>query len=247
MRLLYIVPMGKASDQAVLDELTLRMVAALRQGTMPSDRMWCGVHTCVCGARSANRDVTLPNGWVTNTLCVHYLAYHRSEVPPRHLRDVRELPLGHDWPTDRELVVPELRSRAGLRPSGASVSFDYMEADVVRWTYRIAIENCGHRAARLTHADVMMSVDAVCDESQRVELAETIPVTAECVLERTAVFRLAEFRRGRSAAIAASLSLASEMAVKWTFHGEWADGEALSFSFSARASVSPAGHSWWES
>jgi hypothetical protein len=59
-------------------------------------------------------------------------------------------------------------------PNGASVSFDYVEADVVRVDVQDRDPNCEDRAARLTHADVMMSVDAVRDESHRVELAERL-------------------------------------------------------------------------
>src|SRR5262249_52971517 len=61
-----------------------KMAAAFRKAK-PSKWAWSGVHECVCGALSANSDFELPNGEVTNSLCVQYVAHHRCEVPSDHL------------------------------------------------------------------------------------------------------------------------------------------------------------------
>jgi hypothetical protein len=51
-----------------------------------------GVHTCCCGMRSLNQDYLLPGGFITNSLSLHYLMYHRDEVPESELAKVRKLP-----------------------------------------------------------------------------------------------------------------------------------------------------------
>lgn len=53
--------------------------------------MYMGHHTCVCGANSSGCDYLLSNGLITNLLCVHYLACHRSEIPPSELEKVGNL------------------------------------------------------------------------------------------------------------------------------------------------------------
>src|SRR5262245_38833062 len=93
------------TENPVIDDLTLRMVRALREASKP-DYTFCGFHECVCGALSDSTDRILPNGGMTNTLCVHYLAYHRGEVPAGDLDAVSELPLGTDIPTSDELHGP---------------------------------------------------------------------------------------------------------------------------------------------
>src|SRR5512143_682780 len=67
-----------------------------------------GVHQCICGALSACYDYTLRSGEITNTLCVHYLALHRSEVPPEQLARVAALKCGEAEPTEDELCTPDL-------------------------------------------------------------------------------------------------------------------------------------------
>jgi hypothetical protein len=64
---------------------------------------WKGWHDCVCGAASSNCNYLLPDGQVTNYLCVHYLAYHRSEVPASELQKVRNLPSYEAEPTQHQL------------------------------------------------------------------------------------------------------------------------------------------------
>ncbi|MGH7304021.1 MAG: hypothetical protein ACRELZ_12065 [Candidatus Rokuibacteriota bacterium] len=94
------------TDEPVIDELTMRMAAALRKATEP-DYFQLGFHTCVCGAISEAQDALLANGWTTNTLCVHYLAYHRLEVPEADLGMVRALP--------PEFEIPARQARAPIR------------------------------------------------------------------------------------------------------------------------------------
>lgn len=100
------------TDEPVIDDLTMRMVGALRKATRPN-YFFCGFHTCICGAISGPQDAILPNGWVTNTLCVHYLAYHRAEVPAAGLDAVSALPLDVELPSSDELHGPKFHDKAG--------------------------------------------------------------------------------------------------------------------------------------
>jgi hypothetical protein len=104
--ILYIEPSARTADEPIIDELTQTMAAAFRQATPKSIR-YRGIHTCACGANSANYDVVLRNGEETNTLCVHYLAYHRDEVPQEQLERVAALVVDElAIPTDKELKAP---------------------------------------------------------------------------------------------------------------------------------------------
>jgi len=47
-----------------------------------------GVHTCVCGERSDNVQWVV-RGRVTNSLLVHYVRDHRSQVPTEELEKLR--------------------------------------------------------------------------------------------------------------------------------------------------------------
>jgi hypothetical protein len=131
MRLLYIEPTNMATGDPVIDDLTLRMVRALRQATFHRYHGH-GFHRCLYGALSDARERVLPNGWITNTLCVHYLAYHRSEVPAGHLAAVSELPLGIEIPTSDELHGPEEHGDDGkiIRPiDGPRERYDKIQGE----------------------------------------------------------------------------------------------------------------------
>jgi len=100
--MLYIVPKNSPSEEPIIDELTMKMVAALRKATLPNRRS-LSFHTCVCGAMSDSTDFILPNGLCTNSLCVHYLAYHRGEVEAGELWAVEGLSDGSEYPSSHEL------------------------------------------------------------------------------------------------------------------------------------------------
>lgn len=92
------------------------MCAAFRKAK--TSDWFCGVHECCCGARSTACDYRLTNGYLTNSLCVHYLAHHRSEVPPHELRRIESFTFAEVDPTDQELQGPEIilervRARVG--------------------------------------------------------------------------------------------------------------------------------------
>lgn len=119
--LLYIEPKLPPSPEPLIDGLTKRMAYELRTATIPSNRKWYrGEHTCTSpgcqrGApgkfpyvTSTNFDVTLSTGRKTNSLAVHYLAYHRQEVPKAMLELLeRELYSNTFDPQPVDLLPPE--------------------------------------------------------------------------------------------------------------------------------------------
>jgi len=107
--LLMIEPSGKVSDVPLIDELTCKMVAAWRS-RRDSDYLYMGFRVCACGAFSDCQDHWVGNGdgdgLLTNSLCVHYLAFHRDDIPQEELDKVRALTFGEEEPSEKELVYP---------------------------------------------------------------------------------------------------------------------------------------------
>ncbi len=102
--ILMIEPTGVASVEPLIDSLTRRMAAAYREGST-SEHGYRGVHRCVCGAISDNRDHYVMDK-LTNSLCVHYLAFHREEIPRAELSFLIRFLAGWDevTPTVEELA-----------------------------------------------------------------------------------------------------------------------------------------------
>lgn len=67
---------------------------------------WMGVHQCSCGVYSHACNYLLPSGEVVNSLCIHYVAFHRDEIPQEQLDRISNMPLYSSEtiePTDEEL------------------------------------------------------------------------------------------------------------------------------------------------
>jgi len=112
--MLYIVPKNSPSEEPIIDELTMKIVAALRKATLPNRRS-LGFHTCICGAQSESTDLILPNGLRTNSLSVHYLAYHRAEIEAGELWAVEGLSDGSVYPNSCELHGGAARRSGDVR------------------------------------------------------------------------------------------------------------------------------------
>lgn len=110
--ILFIEPSRLPAEEPVIDGVTRKMAAAFRKaiGIMATK----GWHTCSCGAASSNVTHQLTDGQVTNSLCVHYLAYHRNEVSRDEIRKVLLLNCGEVEPTDEELHIPQGFRTRGL-------------------------------------------------------------------------------------------------------------------------------------
>ena len=50
-----------------------------------------GVHTNCDGIQSSNYDLLLPNGMVTNSLCIHYMRFYRLAIPTSDWDKLTEL------------------------------------------------------------------------------------------------------------------------------------------------------------
>lgn len=121
--LLYIHPAKEGSDEPIIDNLTKKILWAtrnqigkgvlLKSGNFELDMSTKGVHHCTgCNKKcplSQAQDILLPNKLVTNTLAVHYVAYHRDELTKEELAlieaiDVHEAALeSMADPTEQEL------------------------------------------------------------------------------------------------------------------------------------------------
>jgi hypothetical protein len=104
--LLFIEPLQLAVPTPVIDSITRRMCAAFRIAR-PSDYAYGGVHSCYCGATSSACDYHLPSGELTNSLCVHYIAHHRADVPRQDLLKVEAFNFGETEPNEQELLGPQ--------------------------------------------------------------------------------------------------------------------------------------------
>jgi hypothetical protein len=100
--LLFIEPIHPASPTPIVDHITRRMAAAFR--VAHEDTIYyCGIHECVCGALSTSCNYYLPSGHLTNSLCIHYVAYHRAEVPAPQLAIIEALTSEEVRPSKLEL------------------------------------------------------------------------------------------------------------------------------------------------
>lgn len=130
--LLFIEPTTPPSAPPVIDDLTRKMAGALRSARLGSAR-YRGVHLCTspgCNAVSDNADHyvaidperlprlsgAMPTSEVmTNSLAVHYLAYHRDAIDHRDLLMVAALVADPIDPTAHELTGVDPDHRNPLR------------------------------------------------------------------------------------------------------------------------------------
>ena len=110
--ILFIEPKQPATPPLV-DDVTRKMTAAWRARDT-SGIGYRGVHDCTgarCLAMSDNRDHYVgPQHLETNSLCIHYVACHRSEVPREMLAAILNWEIEGVEPTDEELGVKALGS-----------------------------------------------------------------------------------------------------------------------------------------
>lgn len=57
------------------------------------DASWRGVHENCDGHRSTNHDYLLKNGYITNSLCVHYVTWFRTSIIGHNLEKLEKLKL----------------------------------------------------------------------------------------------------------------------------------------------------------
>ena len=86
--LLQIEPKEQKSKTPINDNLTKKMINLLK--TAKRGRAYKGTHRCVCGERSENYDLFIGN-LITNSLAVHYLKWHRKEIPKSEILKLRDI------------------------------------------------------------------------------------------------------------------------------------------------------------
>jgi hypothetical protein len=110
---LFLDPRSPRADQPVIDLATKKMTAALRgskqagqytDGEFILHKRNFGTYFCSCGACVASCDFLLPNGFVATPLAVHYLAYHRQDIPQDLLAQISSFDYGLAVPTPAELL-----------------------------------------------------------------------------------------------------------------------------------------------
>ena len=120
--LLFIEPTLPPSAEPVVDEYTRRMTGAMRSASPQA--AYRGIHRCRCGETSTNSDYIVRiaqrvpgspwHGLLTNSLAVHYLAFHRDEVPPGELAKVLTLSAA---PAEPAFSLMRVREQAKRGPS----------------------------------------------------------------------------------------------------------------------------------
>lgn len=102
--LLYVEDAGPAADEPCVDFLTRKMAGAFQQAKVFIRYM--GTHACDCGVHCSGADYLLPDGSLTNSLCVHYLAHHRDRISAEDLARVAAFDLPEVEPTAKMLGSP---------------------------------------------------------------------------------------------------------------------------------------------
>lgn len=97
-KLLMIEPSFPASEEEVRDEIVFKLEAALQHAERPMAFM--GKHKCICGKES-DCYFWLLYGYETNSLALHYLLDHRSEVPETEIFKILDLP----DPNNKEIYI----------------------------------------------------------------------------------------------------------------------------------------------
>lgn len=90
--LLYIEPKNEPSEYPLNDDITEMYEYIISQwDNTNTDKRYRGIHRCSCGERSDNLDHTLKNNMHYNSLGLHYLQYHRDEVPTSEIEKIKSL------------------------------------------------------------------------------------------------------------------------------------------------------------
>ncbi len=98
-------PLDQKLAEPIDDDLTRKVEAAFAQAVSGAanysqvgqperfDRGngWRGWHQAEPGVYSDNHDYLLPNGLITNSLCIHYVRWYRNSIPATDLRKLLTL------------------------------------------------------------------------------------------------------------------------------------------------------------
>lgn len=68
-----------------------KQTGTYNNGKIKLGEAFLGVHTCICGEKSTSYDYLISNNYSTNSLCAHYLKWHRHEIPEGELEKVMDI------------------------------------------------------------------------------------------------------------------------------------------------------------
>jgi hypothetical protein len=137
-------------------------------------------------------------------------------------------------PSRSEIDAPEYRKSLNsmiFRLDGPIHEEVDAENEAVRWRYEMLLDNRASIAVHVTKMSFALSLDATYSSDEVVEGGWTLGTGDVQRVPHAPVFRVADFRRGRSQKIAELLSVTSRKAVTWTFGGGYANGRALPLYF----------------
>ena len=100
-------PLGIASSEPVIDELTLKMTASWRRKHLATVRARDFIRVCTCGAHVENRIYSIGNGQLVGPLALHLVVYHRDFLTDDDLRLVNSLGQGLEHPVPSEILGPK--------------------------------------------------------------------------------------------------------------------------------------------
>jgi len=92
--LLFIEPQ-EIGHTVIIDTLTRKMTALYKAG-LDKDHFF-GWHQEICGYNSSCSNRSIKDEYITNSLCIHYMACHRPDIPYEQLKIIYEL-------TDKEIT-----------------------------------------------------------------------------------------------------------------------------------------------
>jgi hypothetical protein len=116
----------------IVDSIT-RKVAYLNHRKENLEGIWYrGFHTCACDACSDNGDWSIKIGgktYQTNSLIVHYVACHRSSIPPDQLKLIESLTEEED-PTTEDLNIQ------GAEERDRRLNLARSQSSIRRWAHK---------------------------------------------------------------------------------------------------------------
>lgn len=102
------IPWSNPAHDAIIDKVTRKAVALLREGIKQnfSSKSNDKRSACFCGVLCDVSEIEV-RGYRITRLFVHIIAYHRHDVPKAILNKIAEFDIGEEEPTKEELLIPK--------------------------------------------------------------------------------------------------------------------------------------------
>lgn len=76
---------GQRTVEPVNDPISKVAYEVYKMAKPREGHAYKGFHVCSCGQPSDNQDWIMPDGRITNSLVVHYVMFHRKDIPRAEL------------------------------------------------------------------------------------------------------------------------------------------------------------------